>query len=272
VQSKNAPAAEALAAAVRKSAAALSERKDVRAIFPDIEKMLPHFTPKAVGDQLVLHVDEDPLLNAAVQVAVRLKAEAGHATSENNLRQLALAMHSYHAHHKTLPASASYDAKGKPLLSWRVHMLPYVEEMPLYQEFKLDEPWDSAHNKKLIARMPNVFRVPGQKNAKEGKTCYQVPVGKGFVFDGPKGIRFQDIFDGTSVTIFMVETDDAHAVIWTKPDDWTYSAKEPLRGLGRPGLDGFHAAFADGSVQRLSRTVNLYPYLTRSAGDVPDER
>jgi hypothetical protein len=268
VQAKSAQAAQALAEVVKKGAESIRERKEVRDMFPDIEMLLPHFLPKVVDDRLVVNVAEETLMNVATATLKRVKAAAGEAEARNNLRQLALAMHQYHAVHKRFPAAASYDAKGKPLLSWRVQMLPYVEQQALYQEFKLDEPWDSEHNKKLIAKMPAIFSMPGQANAKDGKTCIQVPVGKGFIFDGKKGVRFQDILDGTSSTIFMVQTDDAHAVPWTKPEDWTYDAKEPLRGLVRAGQDGFHAAFADGSVHRISRRVILLPFLTRSAGDI----
>src|SRR5438093_7201056 len=78
-------------------------------------------------------------------------------TSVNNLKQLALAMHNYHDTYGHLPPAALKNKKGKPLLSWRVALLPFVEEDKLYKEFRLDEPWDSAHNKKLLAKMPKLF-------------------------------------------------------------------------------------------------------------------
>ena len=88
-------------------------------------------------------------------------------------------MHNYHDVYKSFPAQASYDNKKKPLLSWRVHLLPYLDELALYKQFKLDEPWDSANNKPLIAKMPAVFRSPHIANAEPGKTTYLVPVGPG---------------------------------------------------------------------------------------------
>ena len=97
----------------------------------------------------------------------------------NNLKQIALALLNYEAAHKTLPAQAKYDADGKPLLSWRVGILPYIEEQQLYQQFHLDEPWDSPNNIKLLDQMPAVFKHP--KMNKPGTTVYQGVVGKGCV-------------------------------------------------------------------------------------------
>src|SRR5206468_5253686 len=70
----------------------------------------------------------------------------------NNLKQIGLAMHSYHDVYKRLPSGAVQDKDGKALLSWRVHLLPFLEQEALFKEFKLDEPWDSDNNKKLLAK------------------------------------------------------------------------------------------------------------------------
>ena len=85
---------------------------------------------------------------------------ARRAQSMNNLKQFALAMHNYHDTNGKFPAASSFDKDGKPLLSWRVHVLPYLEQAELYKQFHLDEPWDSEHNKKLIEKMPNVLASP----------------------------------------------------------------------------------------------------------------
>src|SRR6185295_10166602 len=134
-------------------------------------------------------------------------------------KQIMLAMHNYHDIHKRFPAQAIYDKSGKlPLLSWRVLILPFVEENGLYKEFHLDEPWDSEHNKKLIEKMPAIFNSPGA-DLPPGKTCYVVPRGKNTLFEGDKGMRDRDIVDGTSKTIMLVEVGADKAVTWTKPDD-----------------------------------------------------
>ena len=74
--------------------------------------------------------------------------------------------------------AASHDKNGKPLLCWRVHILPYLGEEKLYKEFHLDEPWDSPHNKKLLSQMPKIYRAPGALAADTSATYYQVFVGK----------------------------------------------------------------------------------------------
>jgi hypothetical protein len=202
----------------------------------------------------------------------RVRTAAQRAQDANNLKQIALAMHNYLDQHKTFPAHANYDKQGKPLLSWRVHILPYIEQDNLYKQFKLDEPWDSEHNKKLIAKMPPVYKSPFQKKAAAGKTTYLVPVGKDTIFTGePKGISIREITDGTSNTIMVAEVNDDNAVTWTKPDDFKVKAKDPLARLLRPDAKGFHAAFADGSVRYIPKTINLktlHAAFTRNGGEV----
>src|SRR5262245_14014333 len=112
--------------------------------------------------------------------------EAGkRALVRSRLRKLAAAMHDYAAMRQgRFPAPASCDPTGKPLLSWRVAILPYVGQEALYQQFKHDEPWDSPHNKKLIAKMPAVFApVPGVKTKQPNSTFFQLLVGPGTVFE-----------------------------------------------------------------------------------------
>jgi RNA polymerase sigma factor (sigma-70 family) len=101
--------------------------------------------------------------------------------SVSNLKNIALGMHNHHDTYGFFPASAIYGKNGKPLLSWRVALLPFLEQDHLYKQFHLDEPWDSAHNKKLLEKMPDIYRVPGQKD--RTGTYYQVFVGEGTVFE-----------------------------------------------------------------------------------------
>jgi hypothetical protein len=190
----------------------------------------------------------------------------------NNLRQIGLGIHNYVDANNWLPTAASYDKQGKPLLSWRVHLLPYLDQDDLYKQFKLDEPWDSAHNKKLIARMPAIYRCPGSKAA-EGKTTYLAPVGADTMFPGgQKRLRFPgDVQDGTSNTIMAIDADDKQAVEWTKPDDLKYDPKDPFKGLAVRDEDAFLALFGDGSVQAVRKTIakeTLQPLFTRNGNEV----
>src|SRR5206468_8126418 len=136
---------------------------------------------------------------------VKVRQAAAASRSINNLKQIAIAMHSYHDTYNGFPPAAVCDKTGKPLLSWRVLILPYVEQGELYKEFKLDEPWDSEHNKKLIAKMPNVYALPEVTPEKGTTTHYRVFVGNGAVFDYVKSCRLVEIPDGTSNT-WMVAT------------------------------------------------------------------
>ena len=156
---------------------------------------------------------------------------ARRAQSMNNLKQIGLAMHNYHDARRPFPPAFKADKDGKPLLSWRVLILPYLEEDELYQQFHLDEPWDSEHNKKLIDKMPDVYKSPNSSLAGEGKTNYLTVRGEKTIFSGGKGARIADIADGTSNTIMVVEAADEKAVPWTKPDDFEYDENNPLKGL-----------------------------------------
>ena len=113
---------------------------------------------------------------AAVAPGVqKVRVAAASMSSQNSLKQIGLAMHNYHDNTGYLPPATSYSEDGKPLLSWRVLILPYMEQGELYKQFKLDEPWDSPHNIQLVERMPKVFQHPmaGSKTP-PGHTHYRV--------------------------------------------------------------------------------------------------
>jgi hypothetical protein len=188
------------------------------------------------------------LLLPAVQ---KVREAAARLSSSNNLKQIALAMHNHHDAQGAFPAAAITDQKGKRLLSWRVAILPYTEHAALYKQFKLDEPWDSEHNKKLIPLMPKVYADPRDPNPTAGQTYYKVFVGKNAGFDWLKGRVITSIADGTSNTVMAVA--GGEPVTWTKPDDIEFDPADPkakLPDLARP-FDVLLAAFMDGSVRTI---------------------
>jgi hypothetical protein len=182
-------------------------------------------------------------------------AAARQSESMNQLKHIALAMHNYHDVRKMFPPAYLADKNAKPLLSWRVLILPYLDQNSLYREFHLNEPWDSQHNKKLIERMPAAYRSPGSKTA-PGMTNYLTVRAPNAVFPGKDGVSIRQITDGTSNTIMVVEASDQKAVVWTKPDDFEYNDADPLLA-GLIGLrpKGFLAALCDGSALLIPSSV-----------------
>jgi prepilin-type processing-associated H-X9-DG protein len=209
-------------------------------------------------------------LSSAIEAtSQKTRRAAQRATSQNNLKQLALAMHNYHDTNGVFPPVAVYDKAGKPLLSWRVLILPYIEQDNLYQKFRLDEPWDSDHNKKLLAQVPPVYRHPAAKRGTD--THYRVFTGRGTLFEGKRGVQITKIADGTSNTLMFVEA--AEGVPWSKPDDLPDDPAKPLPKLGGFFPDGFNAAFCDGSVHFLRATINektMRALITIAGGEVID--
>jgi hypothetical protein len=199
--------------------------------------------------------------------------DAARKKSANNLKQLALAMVNYaDANNGKMPPATVYSKDGKPLYSWRVLLLPYLEEEKLFKQFKLDEPWDSDNNKKLLGKMPKVF-APVQGETKEKHaTFYQVFLGEGAAFEDKQVIKYPASFqDGTSNTVLIVEAADA--VPWTKPADLKYDPKKDPPKLGGLFKDGFHAAFADGSVRFIKKNVDkklLHAIITRAGNEEVD--
>jgi RNA polymerase sigma factor (sigma-70 family) len=197
----------------------------------------------------------------------------GVARSDPNLRNIGIAIHNYAAENGHLPADIVNPKDGRPVLSWRVAILPYLQGDNLFKQFRPDEPWDGPRNKKLLAEMPSAYRVEAQpRDAAE--TYYQGFAGPGTLFDpkrrapffrrgpegggdydgaggkaAPRGIRLSDVTDGTSNTLLVVEA--GRPVPWTKPEDLPYDPDKPLPRLGGafPGI--IHALFADGSVHTL---------------------
>ncbi len=189
--------------------------------------------------------------------------------SQENLRQLSTAMHNYHNDFNHFPPAAILSDDGKPLLSWRVAILPYVEQGHLYHQFKLNEPWNSEHNKKLLANMPRIYAPVGVDAKEPFSTFYQVFVGPGTMFESKVKVDLSSgsLFDGASNTIMAVEAGEP--VPWTKPDDLPYDPKKPLPKLGGLFADGFNILMADGSVRFVKTGVKeevLRRAITRNDG------
>jgi hypothetical protein len=190
------------------------------------------------------------------------------ARSRDRLREIGLAIIQYHDTYHMLPPAVVTDGQGRPLYSWRVLVLPFLEEKALYDRFRLDEPWDSPHNRALLeGPTPAAYRSDPADRGRGGLTHYQVFVGPNTPLERP-GLRLPDDFpDGMFQTLLVVE--GAEPVPWPKPADLAYAPNQPLPRLGglhpRPllglgylvgGEAGFNACFMDGSVRFLPNDID----------------
>jgi hypothetical protein len=183
-------------------------------------------------------------------------------------------LRSYHEVNGRLPPAALRGKDGTPQLSWRVLLLPYVEQEALYSEFHLDEPWDSPHNKKLLARMPKIYAAHGTLPAEPYATNVQVFVGPGTAFERD-GLTWDDFPDGLANTLLVVAAGDP--VPWTKPEDLAYDLGKPLPPLGHPfhksGKAGFLGCCADGEVHFIRSGADeaaVRALITRDGGERVD--
>lgn len=207
----------------------------------------------------------------------------GWAESAASLRQIGQSLLSYHEANGKLPPAVARDQDGKPLYSWRVLLLPYLEQGLLYDRFQLDEPWDGPHNKALLEETPRCYEpMLGGKDA-PGLTRYQVFVGPGTAFERD-GLTWDDFPDGRENTILVVEA--GGPVPWTKPVDLPYDPDQPLPLLGdvyaKPyhflcyemgRTPGLNACFADGTTRFLSGKTDekvIRGLITRNGGEKVD--
>lgn len=277
IQSRDARTATALRGKWLDLVKFLSANEEVRRRLSGLDDVSGLLSPNVEDDRLVLNLGakDGSIAVLLATVAPPFEAARAHAKrtlSSNNLKQCALAMHNYHDKYKKFPPVGNADDQGNLLLSWRVHLLPFTEQNELYKEFHLDEPWDSPHNRKLIEKMPEMFRCPASGlRAAQGLSTYRVVSAEGTVFPGREGVPINEIKDGTSHTIMITEVDDAHAVVWTKPEGFSLDPEDPVRGLGGHFKNGFNTAFCDGSVRFISKTIDpeiLRALFTRAGREV----
>ncbi len=177
--------------------------------------------------------------------------------AQSRLDQIGAAIFRFHQVHGRLPVGDQPPLQyrdGKPLLSWRVHLLPFLREQKLYEQFHLNEPWDSEHNLKLVTKIPHVYASP-HDGGLQGKTVYLAPSGEGTVFGAQQAIGFADISDGLRQTVLVVQAGSDQAVPWTQPGDLVSLEANPSQLLGNFGKR-LSVLFADGRVYHLDPRID----------------
>ena len=198
------------------------------------------------------------LLLPAVQAA---REAARRSQCSNNLKQLALAMHNYHDTYKCFPPAYIADENGNPMHSWRVLILPFVEQQALYQMYDFDQPWDSPANLRLAQTVIPAYQCPSDPTAVGPETSYVMIVGPGTLFEGTEPTSMREITDGTSNTIMLVEVTGA-GINWSEPRDLNLGQialqinRPGGQGMGSRHPGGMNVAFCDGSVRFISETID----------------
>ena len=187
---------------------------------------IPLWYPLVIGGIIAL-------LLLFVTSAARRRDGRGRTRMLNHFKQIAIALQSYQEVYKRLPPPAIVSKDGRPLLSWRVAILPFIEQSDLYRRFHLDEPWDSPHNKGLLNEQPYLFLLPDQEVQGEDRTVtyIQAFVGPGTPFDPNAECRIMDAdVKRDDVRVLVIEAGDP--VPWTKPEDIPFDPRAPLPPLG----------------------------------------
>ena len=189
-----------------------------------------------------------------------LPTQMANMTGRSKLKLLGRAHLDFEKKHKHLCAAYSEDANGNALLSWRVHLLPTLGFKDLYDQFHLDEPWDSAHNVQLLDKMPNIYRHPSMK-LDPNKTVYMALTGGQSAYGSssnptaspPLGIKLAKIEDELAETAMLIELGKNEQVFWTRPKDANVTGKD-VRAKVQKIRDSrkFHLVLFDGTVDGLS--------------------
>ncbi|MCA9179431.1 MAG: protein kinase, partial [Planctomycetales bacterium] len=231
----------------------LLQRTDFRQTPREVQRAADALAQAAPSDQTEAMTDTDhtgaiafPDLQQILSSVWGAKKET---QSRRNLQALAIAFHNFHDAYRVLPNSKQVQqSEGEGMLppySWRVAILPFIGEQKLFEQYRLNEPWDSEHNKQLLSRMPAAYRNPSAP-ADTQFTSYVGVVGEGLSMDDSRPLAFHDFHDGTSNTLLLVEAQTN--IPWTKPEDFSLEQLQNARPYGK----SLQFSMADGAPRSLS--------------------
>lgn len=185
---------------------------------------------------------------------------------KNNIRQLITAIMTYDSHKRRLPPAIVTDAEGRPMHSWRVAILPYIEENGMYSNYRFKEPWNSPHNSKVTAERPEIFHCPSDKQSGESDTSYVAVLSPNSVWGINQSKSIDGIKDGTDKTILLIEMKNS-GIHWAEPRDLDLSNlppsidKQKLFESLSNHIGGVCVAFADGPIEFLPFAHSSLEYL-----------
>lgn len=219
--------------------------------------------------------DSQKTIELVAEAITRQRIPFVQSQTQIKLKRMLRAIDDYHDSKGCLPTYGSMDnGKQKSGLSWRVHILPFIGHADLFNQFKLDEAWDSQHNRTLLNQMPDIFLPDGVAGAdgalQPHQTTFVAPIGGLTAFGRDNRMRYANIIDGMSNTVAIVELESQHAIAWTSPEDYQFTTDAPAQKLRF--VDGrTYVGMLDGSVKRISEgeSANTWNALFTAQGGEP---
>jgi len=237
-------------------------------------------TQKQINEAIVVTMVVCLFIALLLPIISVQKGPSRRMSCQNNLHNLALALQCYHDDYRSYPPAYLADENGKPMHSWRVLILPYIEQKNLYDLYSFNEPWDGPNNRKLHGVVLQLYSCPAHaSNQPPTVTSYVAVVGPQTVWPGENATKMSDIKDGVSKTLLIVETHNS-GIHWMEPRDLDFS-KMPMTinppqggGFSSPHSTLAQGAFADGSVRAMiddTPPATVRAILTVNGGEkVPD--
>ncbi|WDQ17851.1 DUF1559 domain-containing protein [Rhodopirellula sp. P2] len=189
-----------------------------------------------------------PAVEAAREAARRMSCS-------NNMKQIGLALHNYHAAYNQLPPAYTVDKDGNKLHSWRVAILPFMEQQALYQQIDLSKPWDAPENAGVASTAVSAYACPSKKGDPL-MTTYVAVVDPSGMFEGAIPTTFGQATDGLSNTILLVETEHQNEVHWMSPEDIDLQTLL-ARSEDDSHQGGGHMFFGDGAVKFITNSIEV---------------